>query len=120
MEKKTYEAGASAYTLGVANSILNYADEYGQASKAELENMPKDASVDQWKKKMEKIAEEFICTPRYFLMCWLAAKCLNKNLLGSEMELGEFPAFQYKPKGARKAKKFEKVTRAHALSLGEE
>lgn len=51
MEKKTYEAGASAYTLGVANSILNYADEYGQASKAELENMPKDASVDQWKKK---------------------------------------------------------------------
>ena len=120
MEKKTYEAGASAYTLGVANSILNYADEYGQASKAELENMPKDASVDQWKKKMEEIAEEFICTPRYFLMCWLAAKCLNKNLLGSEMELGEFPAFQYKPKGARKAKKFEKVTRAHALSLDEE
>ena len=59
MEKKTYEAGASAYTLGVANSILNYADEYGQASKAELENMPKDASVDQWKKKMEEIAEEF-------------------------------------------------------------
>ncbi len=120
MRKRTYEAGASAYTLGIVNGVLDYAYEYGKESKVELENMPDDACVDEWKDKLEEIAEEFICTPRYFLMCWLAAECLHKNLLGSEMKLGEFPAFQYKPKGARKAKDFKKVTREHARSLGEE
>lgn len=113
--KRRFESGATTYTNAVVNDMLNYAENYGRDSRIRLENMPEGAFIEDWEFKLEEITEEFICTPRYFLMCWLASCCLNKK-----MSLGEFPEFVYKPKGARKARKFSAVTREKAMRLSDE
>ena len=86
--KRRFESGATTYTNAVVNDMLNYAENYGRDSRIRLENMPEGAFIEDWEFKLEEITEEFICTPRYFLMCWLASCCLNQK-----MSLGEFPEF---------------------------
>ena len=120
MWENANDKGNKTYTQAVVDNITQYAENYGKASKIELENMPEDASLEDWKQKLEDIAEEFICSPRYFLMCWLAAKCLHQDLFDGGIELGEFPKFEYKPKFAKKVREFAEVNRKHAMDLEKE
>ena len=64
------------YTDMVADNIEDYA-RGGRDGELKLQNMPEDASLEAWAAKLQEIADEFVCAPRYFLMCWLAAESMR-------------------------------------------
>ena len=76
--------------------------------------------MEQWGAKLQEIADEFICSPRYFLMCWLASYCLDKDLLDDETYTREFPAFTYQREGGRKKFGFQPVSKEYAQNLEED
>ena len=69
------------YTDMIMDNFEDYANHHEDDGVIKLQNMPEDASMEQWGAKLQEIADEFICAPRYFLMCWLASYCLDKDLL---------------------------------------
>ena len=81
------------YTDMIMDNFEDYANHHEDDGVIKLQNMPEDASMEQWGAKLQEIADEFICAPRYFLMCWLASYCLDKDLLDDETYTREFPAF---------------------------
>ena len=83
------------YTDMIMDNFEDYANHHEDDGVIKLQNMPEDASMEQWGAKLQEIADEFICAPRYFLMCWLASYCLDKDLLDDETYTREFPAFTY-------------------------
>ena len=105
------------YTDMVMDNIEDYARYHKDDGVIKLQNMPEDASMEQWGAKLQEIADEFICAPRYFLMCWLASYCLDKDLLDDETYTREFPAFTYQREGGRKKFEFQPVTKEHAQNL---
>ena len=64
------------YTDMIMDNFEDYANHHEDDGVIKLQNMPEDASMEQWGAKLQEIADEFICAPRYFLMCWLASYCL--------------------------------------------
>ena len=90
------------YTDMIMDNFEDYANHHEDDGVIKLQNMPEDASMEQWGAKLQEIADEFICAPRYFLMCWLASYCLDKDLLDDETYTREFPAFTYQREGGRK------------------
>ena len=72
------------YTDMIMDNFEDYANHHEDDGVIKLQNMPEDASMEQWGAKLQEIADEFICAPRYFLMCWLASYCLDKDLLDDE------------------------------------
>ena len=82
------------YTDMIMDNFEDYANHHEDDGVIKLQNMPEDASMEQWGAKLQEIADEFICAPRYFLMCWLASYCLDKDLLDDETYTREFPAFR--------------------------
>lgn len=87
------------YTDMIMDNFEDYANHHEDDGVIKLQNMPEDASMEQWGAKLQEIADEFICAPRYFLMCWLASYCLDKDLLDDETYTREFPAFTYQREG---------------------
>ena len=108
------------YTDMIMDNFEDYAYHHGDDGVIKLQNMPEDASMEQWGEKLQEIADEFICAPRYFLMCWLASYCLDKDLLDDETYTREFPAFTYQREGGRKKFEFQPVTKEHAQTMEED
>ena len=67
------------YTDMIMDNFEDYANHHEDDGVIKLQNMPEDASMEQWGAKLQEIADEFICAPRYFLMCWLASYCLDEE-----------------------------------------
>lgn len=99
------------YTDMIMDNFEDYANHHEDDGVIKLQNMPEDASMEQWGAKLQEIADEFICAPRYFLMCWLASYCLDKDLLDDETYTREFPAFTYQREGGRKKFGFSRFRR---------
>ena len=66
------------YTDMIMDNFEDYANHHEDDGVIKLQNMPEDASMEQWGAKLQEIADEFICAPRYFLMCWLASYWMMK------------------------------------------
>ena len=66
------------------DAVDDYAKAYDKGVDAELENMKTGASLESWTGKMQELKEACICMPRHFLMCWLAARSLGKDLFSDE------------------------------------
>ena len=105
------------YTDMIMDNFEDYANHHEDDGVIKLQNMPEDASMEQWGAKLQEIADEFICAPRYFLMCWLASYCLDKDLLDDETYTREFPAFTYQREGGRKKFGFQPVSKEYAQNL---
>ena len=108
------------YTDMIMDNFEDYANHHEDDGVIKLQNMPEDASMEQWGAKLQEIADEFICAPRYFLMCWLASYCQDKDLLDDETYTREFPAFTYQREGGRKKFEFQSVSKEHAQNLEED
>ena len=108
------------YTDMIMDNFEDYANHHEDDGVIKLQNMPEDASMEQWGAKLQEIADEFICAPRYFLMCWLASYCLDKDLLDDETYTREFPAFTYQREGGRKKFGFQPVSKEYAQNLEED
>lgn len=108
------------YTDMIMDNFEDYAAHHKDDGMLKLQNMTEDASMEQWGAKLQEIADEFICAPRYFLMCWLASYCLHKDLMDDETYIREFPAFTYQREGGRKKFEFQPVSREHAQNLEED
>ena len=107
------------YTDMVADNIEDYA-RGGRDGELKLQNMPEDASLEAWAAKLQEIADEFVCAPRYFLMCWLAAECLGRDLFAEDTYTGEFPAFRCPVKKGKKEVFFQPVSKKWAEDLSDE
>ena len=108
------------YTDMIMDNFEDYANHHEDDGVIKLQNMPEDASMEQWGAKLQEIADEFICAPRYFLMCWLASYCLDKDVLDDETYTREFPSFTYQREGGRKKFEFQPVSKEHAQNLEED
>ena len=108
------------YTDMIMDNFEDYANQHEDDGVIKLQNMPEDASMEQWGAKLQEIADEFICAPRYFLMCWLASYCQDRDLLDDETYTREFPAFTYQREGGRKKFEFQPVSKEHAQNLEED
>ena len=82
------------------DAVDDYAKAYDKGVDAELENMKTGASLESWTGKMQELKEACICMPRHFLMCWLAARSLGKDLFSDETYTREFKEFTCKLKSA--------------------
>ena len=80
------------------DAVDDYAKAYDKGVDAELENMKTGASLESWTGKMQELKEACICMPRHFLMCWLAARSLGKDLFSDETYTREFEEFICKVK----------------------
>lgn len=109
------------YTDMVTDNIEDYArGEDSRDGELQFQNMPEDASLEAWAEKLQEIADEFVCAPRYFLMCWLAAESLGKDLFAEDTYTGEFPAFRCRVKKGKKEVFFQPVSKKRAEDLSEE
>lgn len=109
------------YTDMVMDNIDDYAEGYGSRDgELQFQNMPENASMEAWAEKLQEIADEFVCAPRYFLMCWLAAESLQKDLFAENTYTREFPAFSCRIKKGKKEVFFHPVSKRRAENLTED
>ena len=107
------------------DAVDDYAKAYDKGVDAELENMKMGASLESWTGKMQELKEACICMPRHFLMCWLAARSLGKDLFSDETYTREFEEFicKVKPLNSGEAERevsFEAITQNSDLELSED
>lgn len=108
------------YTDMIMDNFEDYTHAHKEDGLLKLQNMPEEASMEQWGAKLQEIADEFVCAPRYFLMSWLASYCLDKDLLDDETYTREFPAFTYQRESGRKKFEFQPVSKEHAQNLSDD
>ena len=66
----------SGYTQGIEDIYWEYNRGYmertASESKNKIENVPENASVEDWKNILTSIGTEYTCSARFFLMKYLA------------------------------------------------
>lgn len=102
------------------DAVDDYAKAYDKGVDAEIENMKIGASLEKWTIKMQELKEACICMPRHFLMCWLAARSLGKDLFSEETYTREFEEFTCKLESLDKEVSFERITQNSDLELSED